>query len=538
MIVKGLTVRRMENRRLRDHPEEYDLPAVFFSAGILIILYLSTNRSIVSVIGAAVIAACFAYFVIKVRSERREREELLERVQYMLEMGEILTEAYRKPEQITEALKRAAHEVNAQRSFLLVLEETVNQAYLWEKSGQTDLSPLLGKRLEDMFYGLKEAAIEKQPLLYYDMEYFKEQSPEGYRLLEELKIHNLMLIPILNQDGRMDGILGADGLGRRWENTDRLQCVASSFSMMLRNMQSYQRLRDIGLMDVLTGLKNRNSFEQMMRSWEKEKVHSLACIYMDVNGLHDLNNSLGHDAGDEMLRQVARKLTEEFGLDYAYRIGGDEYVVFVPDADQSSVRHKVRRLETAVEEAGYHISAGIEWREGEIWPGEIVKEAERKMAEKKKQFYEEGSHRHKMRDANRKLEQILSDKRDAEAFLSVLAPEFYGVYVVNLCDDLTHCIYVPDYYERMLEASGGRHSRALELYAKEYVLPQFQEQFARILDYEWLKRRLEKEGTVKLSYQRKDGRRLLLRVCRPKKELERSCETIWLFEDASGEPGS
>lgn len=40
-----------------------------------------------------------------------------------------------------------------------------------------------------------------------------------------------------------------------------------------------------------------------------------------------------------------------------------------------------------------------------------------------------------------------------------------------------------------------------------------------------------------MSYQRKDGRRLLLRVCRPKKELERSCETKRVFEDALGEPG-
>lgn len=54
----------------------------------------------------------------------------------------------------------------------------------------------------------------------------------------------------------------------------------------------------------------------------------LACIYIDANGLHEINNARGHLAGDQMLRFIADTLKVSFGEEALYRIGGDEFVVF------------------------------------------------------------------------------------------------------------------------------------------------------------------------------------------------------------------
>lgn len=65
---------------------------------------------------------------------------------------------------------------------------------------------------------------------------------------------------------------------------------------------------------------------------------SLSCVYVDVNGLHELNNASGHEKGDQMLQTVALELQGRFGRDNCYRTGGDEFVAFVQDEPETAVR--------------------------------------------------------------------------------------------------------------------------------------------------------------------------------------------------------
>lgn len=77
--------------------------------------------------------------------------------------------------------------------------------------------------------------------------------------------------------------------------------------------------------DVLTGIKNRNSFEHEHMPLPNEKQPPNYYIYADVNGLHEMNNTQGHEAGDEMLKSVASGLKEIFGAENSYRIGRAEF---------------------------------------------------------------------------------------------------------------------------------------------------------------------------------------------------------------------
>ena len=65
---------------------------------------------------------------------------------------------------------------------------------------------------------------------------------------------------------------------------------------------------------------------------------TLSCVYLDVNGLHELNNTRGHAAGDEMLKTVAAKVRDIFGEEYSYRVGGDEFVAFAMDKSAEEMR--------------------------------------------------------------------------------------------------------------------------------------------------------------------------------------------------------
>lgn len=135
--------------------------------------------------------------------------------------------------------------------------------------------------------------------------------------------------------------------------------------------------------DLLTDLKNRNAYEQVLAQYEVDIPVSLSCVYADANGLHELNNSQGHAAGDKMLRTVAKVFVEYFGQENVYRIGGDEFLVFA-ETDLDKVPEKALAAKEKVKEAGYHVSVGTASGENVT---SVVKAAELRMYEDKKQYY-------------------------------------------------------------------------------------------------------------------------------------------------------
>lgn len=113
--------------------------------------------------------------------------------------------------------------------------------------------------------------------------------------------------------------------------------------------------------DQLTGLHNRNSYEWKLTTYPSLYKNSIACIYIDANGLHDINASKGHRAGDDMLMFVADMFIRHFGRNDSFRVGGDEYVAFVLDSSREDIDARLVLLKEQVEERNYHIAVGCEY---------------------------------------------------------------------------------------------------------------------------------------------------------------------------------
>lgn len=148
--------------------------------------------------------------------------------------------------------------------------------------------------------------------------------------------------------------------------------------------------------DLLTNLKNRNAYEQTLARYESNLPAGLVCVYADANGLHELNNSQGHTAGDRMLQTVAAAFVELFGQEHVYRIGGDEFLVFA-EMDLDSAAGKAAAAQEKVSDAGYHVSVGTAAGDENMEIASVIKEAEQRMYEDKKRYYMEHGDRRKMR---------------------------------------------------------------------------------------------------------------------------------------------
>ena len=169
-----------------------------------------------------------------------------------------------------------------------------------------------------------------------------------------------------------------------------ISIIASTYvmHMMMQNFITRARLRYVAENDQTTGLRNRNAFEREQNDIPGRCRRTLSCVYMDINGLHELNNAMGHQAGDIMLREVADELKKQFGDELTYRMGGDEYVAFAPDLSEDRLHEKVRTFSLAIEQKDYHAALG--WATCEtasLRMENLLRIAESRMYEAKSAYY-------------------------------------------------------------------------------------------------------------------------------------------------------
>ncbi len=144
--------------------------------------------------------------------------------------------------------------------------------------------------------------------------------------------------------------------------------------------------------DQCTGLMNRSAYEKLLHGGERHTSVPTVCIYIDANGLHEINNKRGHEAGDKLLQSVAECLRAQFPDDGLYRIGGDEFVVF-SKADAAVCEARMQAVSSALAAQDYSISYGIAAQRASAGLGDLVREADENMLKNKRSYYAEHDRR-------------------------------------------------------------------------------------------------------------------------------------------------
>lgn len=329
-------------------------------------------------------ALCFIlYFLWMLRYVRREtsqKQRQLDRINYVYDVERLLFNAHEKQEHLAAALEKVAHITSAGQVCLWTPQEQGGASFLWRQGAfqaPDEETALLGSRLLEYFRtGEADVAVrgpeEARALLPPET-----PVPEG----------GMMAVPIPGRTGGLWGVLFACGVPARQVDVSLLGSVCISFSMFEQNRRMHDAVRQRGEQDVLSGLYNRNRFEADIPQYPARCRTSLACAYIDVNGLHELNNQEGHEAGDQMIQTTAQVLAELFGAEYCYRIGGDEFVAFVPDEEEAQVHQMGQAAEQRLAEQGIYISVGIQWQRNPASIDELLKGAEKRMYAAKRAFY-------------------------------------------------------------------------------------------------------------------------------------------------------
>jgi diguanylate cyclase (GGDEF)-like protein len=109
--------------------------------------------------------------------------------------------------------------------------------------------------------------------------------------------------------------------------------------------ETEERLRFLTVHDSLTGLYNRAYFTEEMARLERGRHYPVSILVADLDGLKEINDSMGHQAGDQLLVQAAEALVKGVRSDdMVARIGGDEFAVLLLGADESIAANILDRI--------------------------------------------------------------------------------------------------------------------------------------------------------------------------------------------------
>jgi len=189
--------------------------------------------------------------------------------------------------------------------------------------------------------------------------HLKGETIENYRkdpILSILKTDEIAVVPMKAKD-KVNGIILADNLITRKPITKDdmrlLIMLANEAGLAIENSRLYEQTVIKAHSDSLTGLWNHGYFQYMLQT-ELERTKAinipLSIVMIDIDDFKKYNDTLGHQAGDQILKDVA-KLLRDYSrkMDWVCRYGGEEFSIILPQTNKKEAIMIAERLREAVE---------------------------------------------------------------------------------------------------------------------------------------------------------------------------------------------
>ena len=136
----------------------------------------------------------------------------------------------------------------------------------------------------------------------------------------------------------------------------------ASYTDIRARKKAEREILHISYHDQLTGVRNRRYFEQRIKELDASENLPLTIIMADLNGLKIANDAFGHALGDKLLISTAKILQEYLGEnDFVARIGGDEFLIVMPQTDDDRARKYVNKVSKIIKDNSIDLSVSFGW---------------------------------------------------------------------------------------------------------------------------------------------------------------------------------
>lgn len=328
-----------------------------------------------------------------------ERELQKQELKNMLDVQTLITNCVRMlyavddlDQTINAVLTQIGEFLVSDRAYVFEIKnELMNNTHEWTAPG---ISPQLEK-LQQLDLSLISDWLpffEKNDcIIIDDVEQLQKTNPAAYATLHAQEITSLIAAPIF-LDNKLAGYIGIDNYdSEKIKNSSYLLLSMSIFlSYAIRHRNHVDMLHRLSYHDLLTNALNRNAFMDVLSQFRPGQYASAGIIYIDINGMKEINDFYGHHQGDKILITTVAKVFNLFKPDELFRIGGDEFVIITYDLTETDFYEKFNLLRNIFCEKTnlpFSIATGSCWVKSPSDLNSLLQQADSAMYTDKKKFY-------------------------------------------------------------------------------------------------------------------------------------------------------
>ena len=328
-----------------------------------------------------------------------ERELQKQELKNMLDVQTLITNCVRMlyavddlDQTINAVLTQIGEFLVSDRAYVFeIKDELMNNTHEWTAPG---ISPQLEK-LQQLDLSLISDWLpffEKNDcIIIDDVEQLQKTNPAAYATLHAQEITFLIAAPIF-LDNKLAGYIGIDNYdSEKIKNSSYLLLSMSIFlSYAIRHRNHVDMLHRLSYHDLLTNALNRNAFMDVLSQFRPGQYASAGIIYIDINGMKEINDFYGHHQGDKILITTVAKVFNLFKPDELFRIGGDEFVIITYDLTETDFYEKFNLLRNIFCEKTnlpFSIATGSCWVKSPSDLNSLLQQADSAMYTDKKKFY-------------------------------------------------------------------------------------------------------------------------------------------------------
>lgn len=354
-------------------------------------LTLKKNYMLMVICEVVILLLYCGFYIAKVRrisNKSNEFEKDLNVSHTLIQCVRKLSNGTNQKNAIDDILKIICEFYQAERCYVLDLDFEHKQANgIYEYGNRHDdihIDHMVHLCLEHM--DLVNQFFENQKTYY--IEDVTQEIPSTspiYSSFISQKIQSIIVVPFVD-DQQIKGVFAVDNPKQNYYQKDFLESLCFFIETAMTREKEKKHLQNLSYVDSLTYAQNRNHFNEYLKKNRCKELHFVGVIYLDLNGLKEINDKMGHLAEDTLIISASYVLQEIFA-DNSYRIGGDEFVVIEQDVLESEFYSKYEMLLKRMKELEISVATGYIWKERCLNLSEILQEADQKMYEDKKRYY-------------------------------------------------------------------------------------------------------------------------------------------------------
>lgn len=181
---------------------------------------------------------------------------------------------------------------------------------------------------------------------------------EKYEFIKYASVGSLLMVPLIKQEQHIGLLLVGTKKGEHFvENIDFFEGIVAQFLIALNNVNLYQEMESMAILDGLTGIYNRRHLTKLFNEYMYESINNrtpLSVALFDIDFFKKINDTYGHLFGDEVIKTIANLAkdiaSENDGI--VSRYGGEEFVIIFPNKGLEEAYPVVERLHSEVKKIG------------------------------------------------------------------------------------------------------------------------------------------------------------------------------------------